>query len=214
MYVCMYVCMYVRTYVRMYVCMHVCMYACMYVCMYVCMYLSLSLYIYIHMYVCVSLSLYIYIYICICICVHIHVYIYIYIYVNVLRRRHYARSAPMYPTRAPCTAQSYTSEGRGRQGLGSFCEEFLVPALRPVVVCPYLCTPELRFLASRSPTHCLGEGEGTARQIIHRNCTDIAFSMILICQIILISTSTYKQMQCLCKCFISTLNEHLLILTS
>ena len=40
-------------------------------------------------------------------------------------------------------AQSYIRKGIGRQGIGSFCiTNPYVSTLRPVVMCPYLCTSE------------------------------------------------------------------------
>ena len=50
-------------------------------------------------------------------------------------------------------SQSCTSKGIGRQGIGSFCKGFLCFKTKPVVLCPYLCTPECRT-SSRMPIFC------------------------------------------------------------
>ena len=43
--------------------------------------------------------------------------------------------------RRRCLHQSYVSKGIWRQGIGSFAMNSQVSTLRPVVTCPYLCTP-------------------------------------------------------------------------
>ena len=97
--------------------------------------LCMCTYTHIHIYTYISLSLYIYIYIythiCICICIHIYIYIYIYIYSIASHR--------MPPPTLGCP-----NEGIGRQGTGSFLRSSWVSTLRPVVICPYLCTPDPR----------------------------------------------------------------------
>ena len=109
----------------------------MYLCIYVSMYASLS----ISLSLCISLSLYVYIYIERETYIYTHSHLYGYPLVTIII------------IIVKCWSPSYMPGSRRgllfqRQGIVSFVSNSNVSTLRPVVICPYLCTPNCCLMRS------------------------------------------------------------------
>ena len=99
--------------------------------MYYALYLSLG--------VCIYIYIYIYIYICMYIYVYTHIHIHTYIQTAAL-----SKALNRWPS--TITFAELHSKVVWRQGIGSSVLNSYVSTLRPVVICPYLCTSELTYI--------------------------------------------------------------------
>ena len=86
--------------------------------------------------------------------------------------------------------QSYTSKGIGPQGTGSFCvvRKSYVPALCPVVLCPYFCTSDALSAPPRRPSSRLPWQPRHAR----------ASSCFIVKRVIIVQLVLFTSMLCCC----------------